>query len=210
MGRLEVDPLAPLLRDLAHIGGDRGQLAGKGFDHGARLAFAAGELAQRLPVGEQLRGLGRLQGEHADVALLQGTHQGRAVTADLRSDEHQVGLEGDHPRRVPAAGDARPFARQGVVRGHGQDLPVQAEFNEVRGMRRPQGNDPFEGTGQGQGGTVGGGGRSRGGEQTENEDQEEDGVAHGTGGWVQGLAGRRKLTWRLRVKGLSRTSASTP
>ena len=182
VGRLEVHPLALFLRDLADIGGDRGQLAGKRFDHGARLAFAAGELAQRLPVGEQLRGLGRLQGEHADVALLQGPHQGRAVAADLRADEHQVGLEGDHPRRVAVAGDARPFARQGVVVGHGQDLPVQAEFDQVGGVRRPERDDPLEGPGQGQGGGFGGSSGQGGEEQAGEQDQRENGRAHGIGG----------------------------
>ena len=151
MDGFEIDPLALLRRDGAQILADARQAAAKIRDHRLRLALAAGERAQGLPVGEQLVRPGGLERHHPHPVLLEDAHQVRVAAADHRPDEHQVGLEGKDTFRVVLELHPRPVGQLVVAGAAGNDLAVQAEAQEVRGMGRVEGDDASEGAVEDQG-----------------------------------------------------------
>ena len=102
-------------------------------------------------------------------------------------NHYPSGVEGIDAASVPPPGFyirnySFFYTASKLADGHGQDLPVQAEFDQVGGVRRPERDDPLEGPGQGQGGGFGGSSGQGGEEQAGEQDQRENGRAHGIGG----------------------------
>jgi hypothetical protein len=108
---------------------------------------SAGEPAERLPVGEHLLDAGRLQGNDGDAALPEPGQQLRVGPADHRPDEEQIRGRGDEFLSVVGVAEPRPVRnrRRVVALADPDDLGRQAQFHEVFGVGRIEGDDPAEG-----------------------------------------------------------------
>jgi hypothetical protein len=125
-----------------------------------------------------------LQGDHPDVVFLQDAHQVGVAAADHRPDQHQVRLEGQQPFGIVGKLDHRTTGELGVAGTAGNDFFLEAEFEQVGGVGRIQGDDPLKGLGEDHCPFVAVGDRGRSGKRGEQENETGDEETMGIRGSV--------------------------